>query len=52
MVIIAAISSAEEKTIRNSNYKHLFVLLLQNFKQPLTQSIGYELKRAEKLEKT
>ena len=52
MVNVAVTNCAEEKTIRNSNYKHLFVLLLQNFKQPLTQSIGYELKRAEKLEKT
>jgi len=33
---IAAIYSTEVKTIRNSNLKHLFVMLVQIFKQRFT----------------
>jgi len=36
MVCNAAVNRAEEKTIRNLNQKHLFVLLVQIFKQQFT----------------
>jgi len=36
MAYNAATNSTEMKTMRNSNWKHLFVLLVQIFKQRFT----------------
>jgi len=51
MVNIAMVNCAKEKTVRNSNSKHLYVLLVQIYKQPFTYLIVYGLKTAEKFEK-